>query len=386
MFSRVRYYLRFVFKVIKRRKVLISEIDAILKKNASQTPFKTLLGYWPDGFECNDINVLRLHSTSRIGKRNKMVVNKTKYRCSDEDSLISLGKGCWTGAGVELNILPGNQIAIKDYSNIQDNCKFIGDVTIEKYCGVAPGVFISSGRHYVVWRNPEIRIDQDYFHLNDPDLIRTHSRPVHVEEDCWLGYNCFIAPGIYVGRGAQIGANTVVNKDVMPYSVVSGVPGKQYKNQRFEFVPPQSIDAHTLDHRPYFYRGFYHKNGELEVVLEKNALVVDSRCGVVILKKGPIASLGFSGIVSYPRNCELIEIDLVFNGKSKSKSTVSVLSDGSFSAVMMAEQFSIIEVDARDAVFRLKEKYNVIQFSCHIKGTSSSQSIVSINNFEEKLL
>ena len=45
-------------------------------------------------------------------------------------------------------------------------------------------------------------------------------------------------PGIKIGHGAIIGTNTLVTKDVAPYTIVGGNPGKLIRN-RFD---QQTID------------------------------------------------------------------------------------------------------------------------------------------------
>jgi maltose O-acetyltransferase len=42
----------------------------------------------------------------------------------------------------------------------------------------------------------------------------------------WIGANVFIGPGINIGDNSIIGANSVVVKDVLPNSIVGGVPAK----------------------------------------------------------------------------------------------------------------------------------------------------------------
>lgn len=43
-----------------------------------------------------------------------------------------------------------------------------------------------------------------------------------VEDDVWIGYDALILPGVTIGRGAVIGARSVVTKDVPPYCVYAG--------------------------------------------------------------------------------------------------------------------------------------------------------------------
>lgn len=53
---------------------------------------------------------------------------------------------------------------------------------------------------------------------------RMESRPVVVCDGAWLGARCTILPGVTVGEGAVVGAGAVVTKDVLPHTVVAGVP------------------------------------------------------------------------------------------------------------------------------------------------------------------
>ena len=49
---------------------------------------------------------------------------------------------------------------------------------------------------------------------------------VVIEEDAWIGSNSCIFRGVTVGKHSVVGANSVVNADVKPYSVVVGSPAR----------------------------------------------------------------------------------------------------------------------------------------------------------------
>lgn len=53
-----------------------------------------------------------------------------------------------------------------------------------------------------------------------------------IGNDVWIGQNSVILPGIHIGDGAVIGANTVVSKHVPPYVIAAGNPVRIIK-QRF---------------------------------------------------------------------------------------------------------------------------------------------------------
>ena len=50
-----------------------------------------------------------------------------------------------------------------------------------------------------------------------------------IEDDVWLGSGAIITDGVRVGKGAVVAAGAVVTKDVLPHTVVGGVPAKPIK-------------------------------------------------------------------------------------------------------------------------------------------------------------
>lgn len=52
------------------------------------------------------------------------------------------------------------------------------------------------------------------------------SKPIRIDDDVWVGTHAVILGGVTVGRGAIIGAQAVVTKDVPSHSIVVGNPAK----------------------------------------------------------------------------------------------------------------------------------------------------------------
>ena len=48
------------------------------------------------------------------------------------------------------------------------------------------------------------------------------NQDIIIEDDVWIGFDSLILPGIRIGRGAVIGARSIVTKDIEPYSVYVG--------------------------------------------------------------------------------------------------------------------------------------------------------------------
>jgi acetyltransferase-like isoleucine patch superfamily enzyme len=170
-----------------------------------------------------------------------------------EPSKLILGTNCYVGRYVELG--PGKTVEVGDHTSIQDRGILVGDVSIGRYCMLSLNVLISSGRHYYDLFPHLLIRDQDWFAAHDDNLSKLHSRPVAIEDDCWLGVNAVVMPGVTVGKGTVVGANSVVTCNVSPYSVVAGAPAKLIK-KRLDFVPPRKIDHAIPTDWPYFYSGF----------------------------------------------------------------------------------------------------------------------------------
>jgi phosphonate metabolism protein (transferase hexapeptide repeat family) len=65
---------------------------------------------------------------------------------------------------------------------------------------------------------------------------------VTIGHDTWIGHACIIMPGVTIGNGAIVGSNSVVTKDVAPYTIVAGSPAKLLR-RRFPKSISDRLDA-----------------------------------------------------------------------------------------------------------------------------------------------
>lgn len=56
-----------------------------------------------------------------------------------------------------------------------------------------------------------------------------HEADIIIEDDVWIGANSVITSGVHIGRGAVIGAGSVVTKSIPPYTIAAGTPAKVIK-------------------------------------------------------------------------------------------------------------------------------------------------------------
>ena len=67
------------------------------------------------------------------------------------------------------------------------------------------------------------------FYSEDWQWHHSDHKSIIIEDNVWIGERSTILKGVVIGMGAIIASNTVVTKDVPPFSVVAGNPGKIVK-------------------------------------------------------------------------------------------------------------------------------------------------------------
>ncbi len=162
---------------------------------------------------------------------------------------VTLGEGVWIAADVEMQT--DSEVRIREGASVQRRCTINGSTRLGRGCILAPGVFISSGTHpfRVI---PHLHIREQERRLSSDALeIAMLDRPIWVQDDCWLGTNAVVCPGVTIGKGSVVGANAVVTHDVPPYSVVAGSPARLI-GKRLDWQPPSSLNPAREEDQPYF--------------------------------------------------------------------------------------------------------------------------------------
>lgn len=72
----------------------------------------------------------------------------------------------------------------------------------------------------------------------------------HIKDGVWLGMRAMIMPGVTIGEGAVVAANSVVTKDVEPYSIVGGSPAKLVKHRFDNSIIEELISMKIYDWPP----------------------------------------------------------------------------------------------------------------------------------------
>ena len=138
------------------------------------------------------------------------------------------------------NIIVGDFTYIADSefeSHVTHHYEWNGDkLIIGKFCQIAAGVeFVMNGANHqmnAITTFPFYTLEAWNMEPPSPEDLPLKGDTV-IGNDVWIGQNAVILPGVHVGDGAIIGANSVVGSDVGPYTIVVGNPAKVLR-KRFD--------------------------------------------------------------------------------------------------------------------------------------------------------
>ncbi|MDF2656799.1 MAG: acetyltransferase [Bacillota bacterium] len=122
--------------------------------------------------------------------------------------------------------------------HVTHHYEFIGDkLIIGKFCAIAKGVeFVMNGANHrmcSVTTYP-FNIMGHGWEKSSPTLSDLPFKgDTVIGNDVWIGQNVTVMPGVHIGDGAIVAANSVVVKDVPPYCIAGGNPCRTLK-KRFD--------------------------------------------------------------------------------------------------------------------------------------------------------
>ena len=117
------------------------------------------------------------------------------------------------------------EVSSKNKEKILSKCASLGKTS--KVYGIVDG------------QSPHIVHIGEYVVVGGGSLIITHGPvrlyyedpSIHIEDLVWIGFHCYILPGVRLGRGSLIGTASVVTHSTEPFSIYGGNPAKFIKNR-----------------------------------------------------------------------------------------------------------------------------------------------------------
>ena len=140
----------------------------------------------------------------------------------DDGAQIGSGSRIWhfvhvcAGAVIGNGVSLGQNVFVGNYVSIGNHCKIQNNVSVYDNVKLEDGVFCGPSMVFTNVSNPRALIEK-----------KSEYKDTIVKKGATLGANCTIICGVTIGENAFVGAGAVINRDIKPYALVVGVPGRQ---------------------------------------------------------------------------------------------------------------------------------------------------------------
>lgn len=135
-----------------------------------------------------------------------------RVRCA-----VGFAKSVDRTANINARARIGRQTTVGPHGGVGERCVLSGDVTIGAHVTMGPDCYFITGDHPV---------PPDFGRFRDMNSVH---KPIVIHEDVFLGARTTILPGVTIGKGAAVGAGSVVTKDVRPGATVVGNPAREIR-------------------------------------------------------------------------------------------------------------------------------------------------------------
>ena len=147
-------------------------------------------------------------------------------------------KGSCIRKRTRMDVVPWNKFNLGEASTIEDFSAInngVGDVII----GDRTRIGLSNTLIGPVHIGNDIRLAQNVVLSGLNHNYEAIDTPIHkqgvtvnpivIEDECWIGANVVIVPGVTIGKHSIVAAGSIVTKDIPHHSVVAGNPAKVIK-------------------------------------------------------------------------------------------------------------------------------------------------------------
>ena len=174
------------------------------------------------GHERNSLRKLRLGIT--ISDNSILYPESRILNFANDRSKIVIGSNCHVYGSLAVYPKAGS-ITIGDNSSIGELSRIVSGfrIHIGSRVMIAHNVNVLDNNSHPIEANLRHEDFMDAYSkgMSDYDLS---GKEILIEDDVWIGFNCIVLKGVTIGRGAIIGAGSVVTKDVAPWTVNVGNP------------------------------------------------------------------------------------------------------------------------------------------------------------------
>ena len=161
---------------------------------------------------------------------------------------LHIGRGASVYLGVMFDLGPQARVKIGEFT-LMNGSRIVcsSEITIGDYCLISWNTVLMDS-----WRLPfdpvARRRELEQVPLRNPrhTAVDAPSQPIRIADKVWIGFDSCVLPGVTIGEGSVVGARSVVDKDVPPFTIVAGNPARVIR--RLDPDPPAPSTGH-FNHR-----------------------------------------------------------------------------------------------------------------------------------------
>jgi len=197
-------------------------------------PFSAIKSYLKQNniFFSLDWNSERLTDNDDIVFSSSLVMENYVGICKG-NNLCSMGAFSYTYSPLDPLLKIGR------YSSIARGLSFFGTGHPVNYASTSPFTYLPKKKSLLLKPYEDRNIS-----FNNAEFKgKGGAQGVRIGNDVWIGQNVTIKFGVSIGDGAIVAANSVVTKDIPPYTVFGGVPAKFIKNRFDDNLVSKFLEA-----------------------------------------------------------------------------------------------------------------------------------------------
>lgn len=153
-----------------------------------------------------------------------------------DNSMLQISFGVRIGQGVQICLLPGSKLVLKEKASLNDNVKVICSSNIE-----------IGERTDVTWECQVTDYNSHYVMEKSATQVSSISKPVIIGDYCWIGNRTSIMPGTVLPNRVIVTSNSLLNKNyidkgIKEYSMIGGCPAKPIKEGVYRLYKKENYD------------------------------------------------------------------------------------------------------------------------------------------------
>lgn len=170
----------------------------------------------------NELRAIKLKTHKLNLDYNNTYEDETEKRSAIINEIIGeIGEGGFLQGPIFFHYGKHTKIGKNFFANFNLTVQDDAEVTIGDDCDFGPNVTIVTPIH------PMLANERNHIMTAQGESKRLcYAKPVHIGNNCWLGANVTVCPGVTVGDNCVIGGGSVLTRDIPPNSFAAGVPCK----------------------------------------------------------------------------------------------------------------------------------------------------------------